>query len=146
MGNILLTNGIAKLADFGLAIKYKEDVQIAMCGTPNFLAPEVILTKKHCPASDIWAFGCVLFCMLAGDVPFRYTNMRETGERIKKCQYKIPNFISKESVDCIEKILIYAPEKRLSPYSIIKHPCFMKYQNFARKAPMKRPRSGSDYI
>jgi len=91
MGNILITNGIAKLADFGLCLKYKECPQTSICGTPNFLAPEVFTTKAHQPASDIWAFGCVLYSMLCGYSPFRFTTMAETGRNIMSNRYTLPS-------------------------------------------------------
>ena len=64
LGNILLKDGSAKVADFGLAIDTKKTKQICICGTPNFLAPEVFQKRQHFATSDIWAAGCVLFCML----------------------------------------------------------------------------------
>lgn len=64
LGNILLKDGRAKVADFGLAIDTNKTKQICICGTPNFLAPEVFQKRQHFATSDIWAAGCVLFCML----------------------------------------------------------------------------------
>ena len=58
LGNILLDNvGVAKLGDFGLAMYYKDAKPGNICGTPNFIAPEVLNDSIHEPASDIWALG-----------------------------------------------------------------------------------------
>ena len=58
LGNILLTaNGTAKLGDFGLAMYYRFAKPGNICGTPNFIPPEVLQDKVHGPKSDIWALG-----------------------------------------------------------------------------------------
>ena len=58
LGNILLDQtGVSKLGDFGLAMYYKEATPGNICGTPNFIAPEVLNDHVHDPASDIWALG-----------------------------------------------------------------------------------------
>ena len=75
LGNILLKDGRAKVADFGLAIDTNKTKQICICGTPNFLAPEVFQKRQHFATSDIWAAGCVLFCMLGKD--FIFNSCRE---------------------------------------------------------------------
>ena len=79
LGNILIKSSTVKLADFGLAIKYRDnEVPRQLCGTPNFLAPEVYRLKLHSTASDIWAVGCVLYSLLVGQNPFPYTGMPQT--------------------------------------------------------------------
>lgn len=138
MGNILLTNGVAKLADFGLSLNYRTTPQHAICGTPNFLAPEVLLTKQHEPASDIWAFGCVLFCMLAGESPFRFTNMRETGKRIINVAYTMPDHFTEEAGVCIRNILVKEPGIRSTPAKILKSPLFKKYHTSPRKRQLSQ--------
>lgn len=95
LGNILLDdNGSAKLGDFGLAMYWKKAKPGNICGTPNFIAPEVLNDSVHEPASDIWALGCVMFCLLAGKPAFEYTTMRDTYKRIIKLAYKIPDKLS----------------------------------------------------
>ena len=108
LGNILLDSvGIAKLGDFGLAMYYKEAKPGNICGTPNFIAPEVLNDSVHEPASDVWALGksifdvnrviglgCVMFTLLSGKPAFEYTNMRDTYKRIVKLAYKIPERLS----------------------------------------------------
>ena len=86
LGNILVQGSTVKLADFGLAVQYTKSEQKHICGTPNFLAPEVFRTKQHSPASDVWAAGCVFYTLLVGRSPFRFTTMAETARRIKRVQ------------------------------------------------------------
>merc|ERR1711900_133058 len=73
-GNILITvDGVAKLADFGTAFDLSLLTHTAtqtLCGTPAFVAPEVVNRQPHTTASDIWSFGGILFEMLAGKLPF----------------------------------------------------------------------------
>ena len=109
LGNILLDHAnVAKLGDFGLAMYYKEAKPGNICGTPNFIAPEVLNDSVHEPASDIWALGsfdlftcclkfisgCVTYTLLSGKPAFEYTNMRDTYKRIVKLAYKIPESLS----------------------------------------------------
>ena len=112
LGNILLKRRVAKLADFGLAINYHVTEQKQICGTPNFLAPEVLRHRSHQPKSDLWATGCVLFCLLTGKTPFQYTKMSETAKNILSLNYQMPNYLSAEASSCIKNILKIDTEKR----------------------------------
>lgn len=112
LGNILLKRRVAKLADFGLAINYHTTEQKQICGTPNFLAPEVLRHRSHQPKSDLWATGCVLFCLMTGRTPFQYTKMSETAKNILNLNYQMPNYLSAEAIGCIKHILTIDPERR----------------------------------
>jgi serine/threonine protein kinase len=74
LNNILLgSQGEVKLIDFGFSLKLKEDKKIsAFCGTPSYMAPEVLSRLPHCPEKgDVWSFGICLYRALAGQFPFR---------------------------------------------------------------------------
>ena len=106
LGNILMKGDTVKIADFGLAISFHDnEVPRSICGTPNFLAPEVYRIKLHSTASDIWAVGCVLFSLLAGENPFPYSGMPATGERIMRMDYTIPIHVTDHSRDTIQSLL-----------------------------------------
>lgn len=76
--NILITrDGIAKIGDFGLAKRIKTDSDESdriICGTPNYMAPEVLLGAPATPASDVYALGLCIFEMLIGNLPWRETS------------------------------------------------------------------------
>lgn len=116
-----------KLADFGLAVYYPKTEQKHICGTPNFLAPEVFRTKKHSPPSDIWAAGCVLYTMLVGRSPFRFTTMSETAKKIKSVNYDLPNELSLAARQCLRAILTDKPEKRYTPAQIQRSTLFVNH-------------------
>ena len=80
--NILIdTEGYLKLTDFGFA-KYCETRTYTLCGTPEYLAPEVILSSGHNHGVDWWALGVLLFEMLAGFPPFYDNNVYEIYRKI----------------------------------------------------------------
>lgn len=120
LGNILIKDGHVKLADFGLAINYFKNEQRHICGTPNFLAPEVFDKKRHFPASDIWAAGCVLYCLLVGRSPFKFTTMSETAQKIRNVDYDLPRDLSLEARQCLKSILTKDLQERYTPSKILK--------------------------
>ncbi|KAE8231656.1 hypothetical protein CF326_g3324 [Tilletia indica] len=130
LGNIFLdANMNVKIGDFGLAalLKFPEERKQTMCGTPNYIAPEVLFQKSgHSFEVDVWSVGVILYTLLVGKPPFQ-TNMVELiYEKIKKNEYEIPaeSKISEESKDLIRKILTLDPAERPSLIEIMNHPWF----------------------
>jgi len=108
-------DGYIRLTDFGLSKKGVKGTKDAhsVCGTPEYLAPEVILKKGHGKAVDWWTFASIMFEMLTGLPPF-YTNDREElFERIKLGSIKYPNNFSPSIKDLLTGLFIKDPEKRL---------------------------------
>jgi len=82
-------DSIVKLADFGMA-KINDDkdkLMSTVCGTPAYLAPEVIMNQKYGEACDIWSLGVVLYVMLCGYPPFDSENNEENMKNIKEGRY-----------------------------------------------------------
>jgi len=73
--------GYLRVVDFGFAKMVKEGLTYTLCGTPEYLAPEIIANKGHGLAVDWWAVGVLLFELLVGDTPFRHDNTMETYDR-----------------------------------------------------------------
>eukprot|EP01155_Anaeramoeba_flamelloides_P024084 Anaeramoba_flamelloidesa809026_116.p1 GENE.a809026_116~~a809026_116.p1 ORF type:complete len:433 (-),score=84.17 a809026_116:148-1446(-) len=126
--NILLDgDDNLKISDFGLsALKTdKEDVLQTACGTPNYVAPEVITGEGYDgQAADIWSCGIILFVFLAGYLPMDDPSLEVLFEMIKNVDIKYPNHFSKKAKSLLQKILIADPLKRATIQQIKEDPWF----------------------
>lgn len=103
--NILLGgSGHIKLTDFGFA-KEVETVTYTLCGTPDYIAPEVISVQAYNAAVDWWSFGILIYEMLAGTTPFYDSSPIKTYENITKSEVKFPNFFQQDVVDLLSGLL-----------------------------------------
>lgn len=132
LGNILLgSNMEVKLADFGLSTKleYEGERKRTICGTPNYIAPEILASQYgHSYEVDIWSFGVLMYTMLVGRPPFHSTDTKMTYSKIKSVYFSFPTNISlsSEAKDLISKILVLDPAERLSISEIFDHDFFNK--------------------
>jgi tRNA A-37 threonylcarbamoyl transferase component Bud32 len=122
--NILtLKNDIIKLIDFGFAVKTnKETFQTLLCGSPSYMAPEIVKKEKYIAQySDIWSLGVLLYSMLFGRFPFKGKTQKELFESIKKCEVEFPEEIkvSDEIKLLFKKIFVDIPAQRPSPNEIL---------------------------
>ena len=130
--NILMdSQGYLRLADFGMAKKLKDDEKaMSFCGTPEYLAPEIITMEGHDKNADWWSFGILLFEMLCGLPPFYVENLDKMYDLIKNSKVKFPKRInlSEDAKDVILKLLDKNPKKRLGSQNGIEeiksHPFF----------------------
>lgn len=118
--NLLLDeNDDLKVSDFGLSAlaecKRQDGLLHTTCGTPAYVAPEVISKKGYDGAkADIWSCGVVLYVLLAGYLPFHDSNLIEMYRKINKAEYKFPSWFSPEARRLIQKILDSNPNTRIS--------------------------------
>ena len=111
--NILLDkNGHIKITDFGFA-KYVPDITYTLCGTPDYIAPEVVSTKPYNKSVDWWSFGILIYEMLAGYTPFYDSNTMKTYENILNCKLKFPNFFHDDVKDLLSKLITKNLTERL---------------------------------
>ena len=127
--NILVSNDMrAKLTDFGwsnyLRGNYK---RTTICGTPIYLAPEVINNTGHDEKIDIWCVGVLIFELLTGEAPWEGEDVNTVKNNILRLNIKWPKNIDKDAKDLISKILKYMPEERPRLRTILSHPFFLKY-------------------
>ena len=85
-----------------------------MCGTANYVAPEVLNSKGYGMEVDIWALGVIIYTLLVGKTPFGTTEVKTTYRKIKQNSYEFPDSIkiSQKSKDLIKRILNPDPNKR----------------------------------
>jgi len=86
---------------------------MSMCGTPEYIAPEIILNNGHGKAVDWWSLGILIFEMLAGYPPFSDEPNRTIFEKIPTDRVEFPEFFDPEARDLIEKLLVVEPSRRL---------------------------------
>ncbi|KAL6896620.1 hypothetical protein ACP4OV_007192 [Aristida adscensionis] len=112
--NILLdADGHAMLTDFGLAKEFREDTRSnSMCGTLEYMAPEIILGRGHDKAADWWSVGILLFEMLTGKPPY-VGNRDKVQQKIVKEKLKLPSFLSSEAHSLLKGLLHKEANKRL---------------------------------
>lgn len=89
-------------------------VNRTLCGTPNYIAPEILTKAGHSYEVDIWSIGCIMYTLLVGKPPFETSSLRETYARIKQVQYKVPSHINMIAVNMISNMLQGNPSKRPS--------------------------------
>ena len=122
--NILLDlDNTIKLCDFGVS-KIIPPGQLIndSCGTPAFIAPEILLDSPYNPyMTDIWSSGVVLYAMVTGFFPFRGINETQLHENIISGIYPKPKDLSVELLDLLNQILNINPDKRISLEKILEH-------------------------
>lgn len=108
LGNLFVNKQLEiKLGDFGLAVvvEYEGQRRFSRCGTPNYLAPEVINGIGHSYEVDIWALGCILYTMLEGTPPFQGQNTANTYNNILRGKFSISSDINNDAKDFIVRSL-----------------------------------------
>ncbi|KAJ5698691.1 hypothetical protein N7462_000696 [Penicillium macrosclerotiorum] len=139
MGNLFLDHNMnLKVGDFGLAAMILSDKDAkrrnTLCGTPNYIAPEVLDKSKggHTQKVDIWSLGVICFAMLTGYPPFQSKTQEEIYKKVRNLTYVWPkepenNFIPEEAKDLVSACLNLVDEERPDPDDIVEHPFFNMY-------------------
>jgi len=128
-------HSMIKITDFGLARWIQGELATTACGTPGYVAPEILHGKGYGQEVDYWSIGVILYIMyfpslikhrLCGFPPFYEDNNQKLFEMIKKCEYDFPSpywdDISDNAKDLIKRILVEDPKKRLTAEDILAHP------------------------
>ncbi|KAL7212512.1 hypothetical protein ACSBR2_015244 [Camellia fascicularis] len=130
--NLLLdANEVLKVSDFGLSAlpqQVREDGLLhTTCGTPNYVAPEVINNKGYDGAkADLWSCGVILFVLMAGYLPFEESNLLALYKKIFKAEFTCPPWFSSSAKKLVKRILDPNPMTRITIAEVIENEWFKK--------------------
>ena len=136
-----------KIADFGLAKMFDEAIMLqTACGSPEYVAPEILMEEKYGKPVDIWSIGVIAYIVLSGYPPFYNPNMGLLFKQILTADYTFEmdcwNTVSPKAKDLVSKLLVVEPEKRLTAKQALQHPWLLeKSKSFIavhEKAHLKR--------
>ena len=127
--NVVLDQNMkAKLTDFGWSNYMQGDMKrTTVCGTPVYLAPEIINNRGHDEKVDIWCIGVLLFELLTGISPFQGFDVESIKYNINRLNISWQRDMDRDAVDLIKRILKYNPEERISLEQMLLHPFITKY-------------------
>ncbi|XP_010478282.1 PREDICTED: CBL-interacting serine/threonine-protein kinase 18-like [Camelina sativa] len=130
--NLLLDDkGNLKVSDFGLSAVAEQLRQDGLChtfcGTPAYIAPEVLTRKGYDAAkADVWSCGVILFVLMAGHVPFYDKNIMVMYKKIYKGEFRCPRWFSSDLVRLLTRLLDTNPDTRITIPEIMKNRWFKK--------------------
>ncbi|KAG5658944.1 hypothetical protein KAF25_007497 [Fusarium avenaceum] len=129
--NILVgIHGEIKISDFGWSVHAPNNRRKTMCGTLDYLPPEMIKPGTsdnfYNEKVDLWSLGVLTYEFLVGEAPFEDTPVM-TQRRIARADMSIPTWVSAEATDLIKKLLVLDPEKRIPLEQIQQHPWIIKH-------------------
>ncbi|KAJ1768850.1 hypothetical protein LPJ74_004542 [Coemansia sp. RSA 1843] len=112
------------IIDFGFANSFEWDKQLdTFCGSPFYAAPEMVNGIKYTgPEVDIWSMGIILFFLLCGRTPFEGENLKEIYAKISRGKFNLPPYLSKDSQNILQNMLMVNPKLRVTMKGIIDHP------------------------
>ena len=123
------SQGYIRLVDFGFAKQVDDGVTFTLCGTPEYISPEMVTNRGHGLGCDWWATGVLLYEMLTGSTPFAHDSTMEMYTRIVQCSYAVPADVPMAAADLISQLLEPSVAARLGclkrgPAGVKKHPFF----------------------
>lgn len=115
------------VTDFGLArfVNLEAGALKKACGTPGYVAPEILHRREYDSQIDLWSIGVILYILLCGFPPFAHRDKRELYKLIRKGVYTFPkpywDTVSKEAKDCVRHLLCTDPKERFDATALLKH-------------------------
>jgi len=124
--NILVTeNNILKISDFGFAKFHTENLSQTMCGSPLYMAPEILTYKNYTDLADLWSVGVIMYELFFNKTPVNGKNIYDLVRNIKKYNFSvINNNISKQALILLDGLLKIHPKNRLSWKNFFNHSWF----------------------
>lgn len=118
--------GEVKLADFGWSTHAPCSRRNTICGTLDYLPPEITLKHEHDQRVDVWSLGILLYELLTGKPPFETNTQEDTYRRIQEVDLRFPTYIHLDAQDLIRKFLRRDPNRRIALENVEKHPWILR--------------------
>merc|ERR1739838_1267204 len=132
--NLLLdVKGDLKIADFGWSVHAPSSRRATMCGTLDYLPPEMVAGEYHDEKVDHWALGILTYEFIVGSPPFESPSNNDTSRRIVNVDLRFPSYVSEGARDLVTKLLRKDPERRIDLADVLKHPWIVQYDSGAKK-------------
>lgn len=143
--NILLHfNDNIKISDFGWSVHAPSNRRTTMCGTLDYLPPEMVQSRHYNNSVDVWSLGILMYEFLCGAPPFEESGAQATYQRIAKVDLRIPPYVSAEAADLIKRMLTFDPAKRFKLKDMHKHPWMVRHRpTWKYKPPATEPQPHS---
>eukprot|EP00871_Galdieria_phlegrea_P000432 jgi/Galph1/138/GphlegSOOS_G4872.1 len=126
--NLLLgSKGELKIADFGWSVYTPDSRRMTLCGTLDYLAPEMIEGQRHNEAVDIWGLGVLMYEFLVGRPPFEAADHQETYQKIVKAELHVPEYISNDARDLLSRLLVRDARYRIPFHEVLRHTWIQKH-------------------
>lgn len=116
-----------KIADFGWSVHAPSSRRNTLCGTLDYLPPEMVEGREHDEQVDVWSLGVLLYEFLVGSPPFEAEGHSATYRRISRVDLRFPRGVPEDAQDLIRKLLVKDPQKRMSLNSIPTHPWVVRH-------------------
>ncbi|KAI1731729.1 protein kinase domain-containing protein [Ditylenchus destructor] len=132
--NILISDDdTLKIADFGWSVHAKSRRR-TMCGTLDYLPPEMVRNQHHDAKVDYWSVGVLCYEFLVGKPPFEAKTQQDTYQRITNLSYTFPSTMTSGARDLIRKLLVREPDRRLNFEQVMEHPWILGHMPGANRA------------
>jgi len=131
-----------KIADFGLSkiVGTNFSLMLTACGTPSYVAPEVLTATGYDKEVDLWSIGVITYILLCGFPPFYNENISKLFEEIMQADYDFPDeywaHISDKAKDFVSKLLVSDPSRRLTAAEALQHPWISQLAPGSQKSNM----------
>ncbi|XP_064132307.1 aurora kinase A [Loxodonta africana] len=121
--NLLLgSTGELKIADFGWSVHAPSSRRTTLCGTLDYLPPEMIEGRMHDEKVDLWSLGVLCYEFLVGKPPFEASTYQETYNRISRVEFTFPDLVTVGARDLVSRLLKHNPSQRLTLKEVLEHP------------------------
>ncbi|XP_049852241.1 uncharacterized protein LOC126329997 isoform X2 [Schistocerca gregaria] len=120
---VLDLKGNVKIADFGWSSVVSESSRRnTLCGTLDYLPPEIIERRGHDSRVDVWSLGVLAYELITGEAPFLDRGEEKTLKKICNVEIVYPSYVSSEAKDLIGRLLVHTPSKRMNLEEVLRHP------------------------